>query len=255
MKLDDKLVRELKNNETVIQIVALEDLESEYLKLKGIVKTASGYVSPILDSIAAKKIITELGINANKVLIKQYGQKSYVVFKGYSGQRNILKGTKYLVSNPKVVRMAIGPKGIIKSVKGGFVLTVILSVGIEVFDYFIRDTSTLSQFLGTVTGDLIKIGLSSLAAAVVGLAVGTTVVLGSIAAAPLIVAISVGIAVGIILDKIDKKYGATNALIKAYERMGVNLGNIKWEFQQEMRRIEKNPQLLRCIFGPCGNRY
>lgn len=255
MNLDEKLVGELKNNEHIVQIVSLEELENAYLEKKNIVKTSSNYVSPVKDSLTAAKIIQELGVRSNKVVIKTYAQKQYVIFKGYSGQRNILKGTKYLATNPKVVRMAVGPKGVMKSVKGGFILTAVLSVGIEVFDYFIRDTATLSHLLGTVTGDLIKIGLSTIAAAAAGLAVGASVVLGSVAAAPLIAAIAVGVATGYVLDKIDKKFGATKALIEGYKRMGMNLVSIKAEFNQGMRQIEKNPELIKCIFAPCDFRY
>lgn len=142
-----------------------------------------------------------------------------------------------------------------KSVKGGFVVTVVLSVGIEVFDYFIRDTATLSNLLGTVTGDLMKIGLSTIEAAAAGLAVGASAALGSVAAAPLIAAIAVGILTGFALDKIDKKYGATQALIKGYERIGINLSNIKWEINNGFRQIEKNPSLIQCLFAPCGQYY
>ncbi|MET1254958.1 hypothetical protein [Aliikangiella maris] len=251
MNLEQKLVQELQKNEQVLQIVAVEDLEKEYQARKNKFKSGAAYVAPIKDAVAAGKIIKEFGIKATKVVIKQYAGKKYVIIKGYPGARNVLTGTRYLASNPKVVRMAIGPKGIVKSVKGGFAITVVLSVGIEVFDYLIRDTATLSHLLGTVTSDLIKIGISTIAGAVAGLAVGSAAIIGSIAAAPLIAAIAVGVMTGIVLDKIDSHFGATKALIQAYDNIGVRLREIKWEFNRNMRFLEENPQWIPCLFGPC----
>lgn len=252
MKLKDQLVTELKQNEHILQVVALDDLMQEY---KDTMKTGSNFVAPIIDSRSAIKIINEFGIKTNKAVIKTYAGKQYIIFKGYPGARKVLTGTRYLTTNPKVVRMAIGPKGIAKSVKGGFILTVVLSVGIEVFDYFIKDTSTLSNLLGTITGDLIKIGLSAIAGTVAAMIVGGSAILGSIAAAPLIAAIGVGIIAGAVLNAIDEKYGATKALIKAYEEIGVNLDAIAEEYRRGMRAIDKDPTLIRCLFAPCGNYY
>lgn len=252
MNLEKRLVQELRNNEHVIQIVPLDDFEKEYLELKSIVKGSAGYVSPISDSRKAAKIIKEFGVHTDKVVIKTLGGKKYLIFKGYSGQRNILKGTRYLASNPKVVRMAIGPKGIANSVKGGSVISIILSVGIEVFDYFIRDTATLSELLGTITGDLVKIGLTTIASAVAGLLVGSSVVIGSSVAAPLVIAIAVGVVTGYALNRIDEKLGATRALIQGYEEMGYKLSEMKSQLNREFSIFKKKPWLFNCIFAPCG---
>jgi hypothetical protein len=251
MNLEDKLTTELQNNEHILHVLPLEELHLEYEALKNGAKTAAGYVSPAIDSRTASKLIQEFGISTGKVLIKQYGTKEYVIFKGLAGNRKIFKGTRYLTKNPNVVRMAVGPKGVIKSVKGGFVVTVVLSVGIEVFDYIIRDNAVLSELLGTVTGDLVKIGLSSIAAAAAGMIVGSSAILGSVAAAPLIAAIAVGVATGLLLNKIDKRYGATQALIRGYHQIGITLKEIEWEINRNINYLEDNPWMIPCLFGPC----
>lgn len=255
MNLKGQLINELKQNEHVIQICSLEDLNKEYQQRKNTLKTVSGFAAPASDARSAIKIISELGIRTNKAIIKSYAGKQYVIFKGYPGTRKVLTGSRYLTSNPKVVRMAIGPKGIVKSAKGGFILSIVLSVGIEVFDYFIRDSSTLSGMLGRISTDVIKIGLSAIAGAVAGMVIGASAILGSVAAAPLIAAIGVGMLTGMLLNKIDDKYGATKALIKAYEKLGINLNAIANEYRQGINAIEKNPQLIKCLFGPCGRYY
>ena len=255
MRLDDQLVTELKRQEQVIQVISLDILLEAYTRNQDRIKTGSGYVAPLMDTKTVKNLIEEFGFKAEKVVIKQYADgKKYVVFRGYAGNREVFTGTRYLIDNPKVVRMAIGPKGITTSVKGGTVVTAILFVGIEVFDYLIRDTATLSDLLGTVTGDLVKLGISSIAAAVAGCAVGSAAIVGSIAAGPLIAAVAVGIITGLVLEEIDKHIGATNALIKAYARMGISLREIKSDINRNLNFLERNPQYIPCLFGPCSVR-
>jgi len=234
-----------------VQIIPLNELIRES-EIKPDIKTIADTASPIKDSIYAARLLNEFGINPDKVVIKQYAGKQYVIFNGNPNTRNTLKGTRYLTTNLKVVRMAVGPKGIKDSIKSGFVLTVVLSVGIKIFNYFIRDTATLSQLLGTITSDILTIGISSIAAAVVGLAVGSTVVLGSIAAAPLIAAIAVGVITGFVLGKIDEKIGATRALINAYEIIGLNLKDMEYEANWWFNYFEKNPIAIMRLFGARG---
>ncbi|WP_293268573.1 hypothetical protein [Neptunomonas sp.] len=254
MNYEQKLLKDLKKNENVIQVLDYDLFVKEWEARKGTLKTGAGFAAPAGDSIIAAKLLKEFGFDAQKVTVKTYAGKKYVIFKGYPGQREIFKGTRYLAQNPQVVRMAVGPKGIVSSVKSGFVLSVVLSVGIEVFDYVIRDDALLSELLGTITSDLIKIGLSSIAAAVAGLAVGSAAILGSVAAAPLIAAIAVGIVTGLVLEKIDRKLGATSALIKAYEKMGLDLREMKYEFNRNLNYLERNPHMISCLFGPCSAR-
>jgi len=253
MNVEEKLVQELKENEQVIQVVPYDELKEEWRALKPHAKTLAGYASSANDSFVAAKLLREFGIQSNKVIVKSYAGKQYVVFKGYPGARKIFRGTRYLTANPKVVRMAIGPKGIAKSVRGGFVITVVLSIGVEVFDYLIRDTATLSKLLGTVTGDLIKIGISSIAGAVAGLAVGASAVVGSVAAAPIIMAIAVGVITGYVLNKLDKKLGATAALIDMYAKMGKNLSEIEYEAARWYEYFEANPTEIMRLFGAPGS--
>ncbi|GAB1265125.1 hypothetical protein [Aurantivibrio infirmus] len=251
MNLEDKLVQELSDNEQVMQVIPAKDLFNEWEAVKNVAQIGAGSVTPIMDSAKATKIIKELGFDANKVLVKTYAGKQYIILKGYAGKREILQGTRYLSSNPKVVRMAIGPKGIAKSVKVGFVVTFVLSASIEILDYVLKDEASLAELLGNLSADFIKIGLSSVAGLAAGMAVGSAAVLGSVAAAPLIAAIAVGVVTGIVLDKIDKRFGATAALIEAYKQIGMDLAQIKYEVNRHLNYYERNPQMLQCLFAPC----
>ncbi|SIQ57781.1 hypothetical protein [Marinobacterium stanieri] len=249
MNYEQKLEKDLRQNETVIHVIEALTLTQEYQHTKGNLKS---YTAATLDSITAARIIKELGFSAEKVEIRTYSNgKKYVIFKGYPGERKILKGTKYLVNNPDVVRLAIGPKGIVESAKSGFVISFILSSGLEVFDYLIQDGYTLSRLLGTLSSDLIKIGLASIAAAAAGLVAGSIAIIGSTAAVPLIAAIAVGIITGSALEIIDRRLGATKALIKGYEKIGIKLKEIEYEYNNNIALIERKPNLIFCLFAQC----
>ncbi|OMH26647.1 hypothetical protein BGP75_23415 [Motiliproteus sp. MSK22-1] len=226
MLVRNALVEELKKNEHVIQIISIEQILEEF-ELKGIdysawAKFGSGLIAPAQDIWLTKTLLKEFGYQG-KAVIKNYRGKTYVILKGYPGSREIFKGTRYLASNPQVVRMSVGPKGIMKSVKGGFVITIVLSVGIEVVDYFFNDKRTLHDFLGTVSADIVKIGISAILSAVAASAATGAIGVASAIAAPLVAAIFVGLFTGYILNKIDDKVGATAELIAMYERAGINL--------------------------------
>lgn len=249
MNYEQKLENELRKNESIIHVIEAQTLTKEYQAIKGNIKS---YTVAALDSITATKIIRELGFNTEKIEIRKYSNgKKYIIFKGYPGDRKILKGTKYLINNPEVVRLAVGPKGIIKSAKSGFAISFILACGLEVFEYLIQDSYTLSRLLGTLSSDLVKIGLASIAAAATGLVAGSIAIIGSTAAVPLIAAIAVGVITGMVLESIDRRFGATKALIKGYERIGIKLKEIEYEYNQKTNLLEKKPNLIICLFAQC----
>jgi len=116
----------------------------------------------------------------------------------------------------------------------------------------LKDESSLAELLGNLSADFVKIGLSSVAGIAAGMAVGGAAVLGSVAAAPLIAAIAVGV---LTLDKIDKRFGATAALIQGYKQIGMDLANMKYEINRHLNYYERNPQMLQCLFTPCWGTY
>ena len=242
MKIKSALVNELKSNEHVIQVLSIEQVTAELdfknIDYTGWSKTLAGYVAPTQDVWLAKTLLREFGFQG-KVLLKSHNNKLYVILKGYPGKRALLTGTRYLASNPQVVRMAVGPKGVMKTVKGGFVLTMVLSVGIEVVDYILSDNRALHNLLGTISGDIVKIGLAAILSAVTAAAVGGIVGVATTAAAPLIAAIAVGVLAGWALGKIDEKIGATAALINMYEKAGVNLNQVINDIKSIPNRVDR----------------
>jgi hypothetical protein len=56
-------------------------------------------------------MVNELGIIDGKVVINKVNGKNYALIKGFAGQRKLLRGTRFLASNPKIVDLAIGQLG------------------------------------------------------------------------------------------------------------------------------------------------
>lgn len=95
--------------------------------------------------------------------------------------------------------------------------------------YFLEDEPGLAELLGTVSSDFIKIGLSAAVGMVAGMAFGSTMLLGSVAAAPLLIAVGFGVLTGIVLNETDRHTGATQALIQGYKKLGMDLANIRYK--------------------------
>ncbi len=222
MSIKTDLIAEMKRNEHIVQIIPCEFITAEWHRVRSIARVAANVASPLLDSVTASQIMRELGYSG-KVVVKNYKGKAYVIFKGMAGARKIFCGTRYLATNPKVVRMAIGPKGVLKSVKGGAVVTIVLFCAVDIADYFLRDNVTLYAMLGTLTSDLAQVGISALIGAIAGGAAMGVSILGMGAASPLIIAVGFGILTGLTLTYIDERTGATKGLIEFYDKIGIDL--------------------------------
>jgi hypothetical protein len=230
-----QLRKELQDNEIVLQVLPVAELFAEWNLSKGInpssayknLKTGAGLVAPLIDSATAFRICKDLGLTGSYVL-KTVGDKQYIIFKGYAGTRSIFTAPRYLATNKKVIKMAIGTAGIKNAVRGGGILTIVLFTGINIVECILNDKATLSYFVGTMATDLIKVGTSAIVAATIGIAVGGTTAL---VAGPLVIAIGVGVMTGWLLDTIDIEYGLTDKLVAVIEQFGQ-------QFSKEKNRLE-----------------
>lgn len=171
-----------------------------------------------------------------KSLLKTVNGKQYVIFKGFAGNRSIFTGTRYLSSHPKIVDMAIGRVGVNRAILSGARLTIFLVVPMNVLNFILSDQQTMSHLIGTTATDLIKVGAAS---AIAAIAASATITLTTIAAGPIIVAIVVGVATALALDALDKKFGVTNALIKAIDdTYDSTFGEIKRQLHQVEQRLK-----------------
>ncbi|MDG9668169.1 hypothetical protein ONV78_10530 [Hahella sp. CR1] len=204
-----------KNNSHELYVMTVGEFQDIAEKINSYVtldrvKTAAGFVAPTNDLITVKKVFSELGAKGRAVEKVINGER-YIIIKGYAGFRDILKGTKYLSSSPRVVSMAIGRLGVEKSIVQGAKLTIVLTVPISVIKYLIDEQRTISRLIGTVASDLVKLGISSVFASAAAVTAGT---LTTIAVGPLLAAVVVGVAVSLFLEHIDNEFGLTDALVK-----------------------------------------
>merc|ERR1711916_144560 len=149
--------------------------------------------------------------------IKNYGGKPHIILKGHAGLRTILTGTKYGIKNPKVITMGLGRAGAVSSAKiGGIVSVVLLSV-YRVADYFLTDQATLSQLVGALATDVVKVGITTGASIVAATAIAglTTVAIG-----PILAVVVVGVGVSMLLEYADNSLGITNRVIAGLDELG-----------------------------------
>ncbi len=111
--------------------------------------------------------------------------------------------------------MAIGEMGIKGMVKSGARLTICLTVSLTILECILNDQTTMSQVIGHVASDLIKVGISALLSSLVGIAVGSVI---TVAVVPIFVTIFMGVIVGGALERIDSQYGLTDKLVAVLEK-------------------------------------
>ncbi len=141
--------------------------------------------------------------------------RQYIVSTGYAGLRTYLPGTIYTARNRKIIQMTIGEMGLKNMVKNGARLTICLAVPLTILECILRDHVTMSQAIGHVASDLIKVGISALISAIAGLMVGAFT---TVAVVPIAVTIVVGIFTGLAVGAIVNHYGLTDKLVAALEK-------------------------------------
>lgn len=198
-------------------------------------KTLTSYLVPAKDSATIVKILSDIGITGSAT-IKNANGKSYIIFKGYAGQRTLLKGTRYLATNPTIIKMGIGTKGIKSSLAKGSMLTLIVTVPLSIVDICLKDQATMTRIIGTVASDVTKVLLSSGAAGLAAIVAGS---ITTLVAGPIIVALVVGVAVGIGLEALDQKFQITESIIMAIEsKLDEINGNITKEIDKAKRTLK-----------------
>lgn len=234
----------IKQNSQTLDVLSTADLINAWEKTTAkdiaqhigeTTRAGANYVSAVLDTKTATSLIKDLG-HDGKVILKNINGKQYVIFKGLAGNRSIFTGTRYLASNPKIVDMAIGKVGANRAIISGARITIFIVVPLNVLNYILNDRQTMSQLFGITATDLFKVGAAS---AIASLAATTTATLTTLVAGPIVVAIVVGIATALALDALDKKFGVTDALIKAIDdTYDSTFGEINRQLQQVDRRLK-----------------
>ncbi|WP_232510944.1 hypothetical protein [Pseudoalteromonas atlantica] len=168
-------------------------LSSKWKRIKDSLKTGGG-LYPLFNDVKALAIIAAAmqrqGNVFGKFKIKAYNGSPAIIMTSYPGISAHLTGTRYLASNPKLFTIGVGKLEAAKAMKGGFVLTLVISVTFHATDYFLNDQKTWHDLVAGVAVDMAVVG-AAIATSSAIIAMGGTLIAG-IAIAPLIIVVSVG---------------------------------------------------------------
>jgi uncharacterized Zn-binding protein involved in type VI secretion len=127
---------------------------------KDTISNAKGYKDLATGAYSAAKTAHGLGGLGVQSRIKNINGVDWIIIKNFRRHKQtLMKGNKWLASNPKVVQALIGItslKGAKTYVKGNPGVEVAFSIGINAADYILRDEATLIEFGVNSAGDMAK---------------------------------------------------------------------------------------------------
>ena len=121
-------------------------------------------------------------------------------------------------------------------------IAVVAYSGLRVVEHILaEDERSLSHLLGTIASDMMKFSAAAAAGWLAAAAVGS---LTTLVAGPLIAAVAVGVGVGILLDRMDRKYGLTETMVSAIEDKVENVNSwfnslSRWIVQWEDHLVQR----------------
>ncbi len=159
------------------------------------------------------KTLAALRISGASSYVKRGPKGTYIIIKGYPGFRNnLLQGTRFLASHPRMIQMGLGIRGMQGAAKGGFILGLVVSVAVETLDFIFNDQKTMHDLVGGIGVEAVKAGLATMMGIGVGAAVASLI---SIAILPMAaMAVTVLIA-GMGFNYIDRNWEIKGSVIKA----------------------------------------
>jgi len=231
-----ELKQKIQSNKHEIYVLSFEEMDAiirsspkgtkqssqaAWQKIKSKVGLGASYYSSADDAMTMAKLVGDLGGIGARAYIKNYAGKPHIILKGHAGLRKVLTGTKYGIKNPKIISMGLGRSGAIAAAKQGGILTVILLSAYRVANYVLTDQATLSQLVGTLATDIVKVGIATGASIIVASAVGAA----TFAVGPIIAVIAVGVGVSMLLEYADNSFGITNRVIAGLDELGESTEN------------------------------
>ena len=199
-----------------------ENVQSAWKQVKETAEIGAGYSAAADDAVTMSRLVGDLGGLGARAYIKNYGGNPHIILKGRPGLRNILTGTKYGIKNPKVVTMGLGKVGAVSAARQGGILTMVLLTSYRIVDYALTDEATLSQLIGTIATDVVKVGVTTAAS------IATAVFVGgfTLAVGPIAAVLIVGVGVSMLLEYVDQSYGITNRVIAGIDDLQSRTENL-----------------------------
>jgi hypothetical protein len=165
------------------------------------------------DLVMITKTLNAIGMAGVKTFVKSSAAGTYIIIKGYAANRgSALQGTRYLATHPQMLQLGLGMKSLQGVAKGGFVLGVVVSSGLEVADFIFNDEKTMYDLVGGIGVEAVKGGLGAMAAYAVAAGLGA---LTTVAVVPLIGMAVAAFLIGWGLNKLDNHYKIKQQVIDA----------------------------------------
>lgn len=179
------------------------------------------WVGPVAQSandvVTITKTLNAIGMAGITSYVKTTPAGTYIIIKGYAANRgSALQGTRYLATNPKMLQLGLGAKSLQGIAKGGFILGVVVSSGIEVTDFIFNDEKTMYDLVGGIGVEAVKGGLGALIAYAAGVLVGMTT---TVAVAPLLTMAVVALVGGWAINEVDARYKIKSQVIDALKAL------------------------------------
>jgi hypothetical protein len=182
------------------------------------------------DFYLERHILRDFGFRG-RFYIKTTKGKQYIIFRGYKGLRKWYTGTRYQVTNPKVIDLTV--KGALKSGLKGNGATIFIVGAVDILDWMFdeKNEKHLSDLCVTLAMDSLKVVISNIIAA--GLAASFIFLVGGVLSFPLVCVvvvgtIAIGVAVALGMDFIDLKIGASEYL-KTQSQEGESFLKEAWQ--------------------------
>lgn len=114
------------------------------------------------------------------------------------------------------MKLALGRTALVNGIKSGGILTIYLLTGYRVIDYFLTDNATLTQLVGRLAVDIVKIGIATGASIATAMALtGTAIAIYAIV--PIAFVILVGGLTSVALDAADSDLRISDQVVEALD--------------------------------------
>jgi hypothetical protein len=215
------------------QLKEYNSVSNKWERIKGDLKFGVG-LYPLFDDVRSLTVLAaalkQQGNVFGKFKIKVYNGSPAIIIDSYPRIREHLTGTRYLASNPKLFTVGVGRLEAAKSMKGGFIVTLIISVTFHALDLVLRDEATWHNFVAGVAVDMAIVaasiaatGLILMGATAMGLVITSAVI-------PLIVVVAVGTVTTLLAsaftEEINKITDSTANTLRDFEEKIIS-GTIK----------------------------
>lgn len=237
-------------------LLAHDSRPDSWAQHKESLKTAGGWFPVLGDLKALTLLAAEMQRQGNvfgKFKVKVYGNAPAVIINSYPGLKAHLSGTRYLASNPKLFTIGVGKLSANKAMKGGFVVSIVISVAFHFTEQMLNDDATWHHFVAGIAVDMAVVGVT-FAAMKLGIA-GISMIVAGTALAPLAVVVAVGAFSAWYFEDTSEYLDVVAKILKDFEHSLVNqigviqkdVSKFKYEFQEDpmgqVKRILGIPNL------------